>query len=266
MFNGSSRTDTGISLNDALMVGPNLQEDLFSILTRFRTFVIALTADVIKMYKQVLIDPSHTSFQRILWRDAINEPVKIYELLTVTYGTASAAFQAIGAIRKLAEIYAERYPVASKILLRDFYVNDLVSGADTIQEAATIKELTQLLLQGKFELRKWVSNESSLQGEKFSDNQKEFMLAADKETERRTLGIIWDCESDTFKFSSINYLLPLETPTKRAVLSRIALIFDPLGLLGPITMVTKTIMQDLWRLKLNWDESLPLALNTKWKQ
>ncbi|XP_071581394.1 uncharacterized protein [Temnothorax nylanderi] len=185
VFNGSSKTDTGISLNDALMVGPNLQEDLFSILARFRTFLIALTADVNKMYRQVLVDPSHTPLQRIFWRKTINELIKIYELLTVTYGTSSAAFEAIEAMRKLAEDYAERYPVASEILLRDFYVDDLVSGADTLQEALTIKdELTQLLQEGKFELRKWASNEPSLQGEKSSGNQKEFILAADKETER----------------------------------------------------------------------------------
>ncbi|XP_077266386.1 uncharacterized protein LOC143899738 [Temnothorax americanus] len=267
VFNASSKTDTGISLNDVLMVGPNQQEDLFSILVRFRTFLIALTADVVKMYRQVLVDPTHTPLQRIFWRKSINELIKIYELLTVTYGTASAAFEAIESMRKLAEEYKERYPVASEILLRDFYVDDLVSGANTIQEALTIKnQLTQLLQEGKFELRKWASNEPSLQGGTSSVNQKEFILAADKETETRTLGILWDCNSDTFKFSSINCPPPIENPTKRSILSRIALIFDPLGLLGPVTLVAKIIMQDLWRLKLNWDESIPLDLNTKWKQ
>ena len=50
VFNASCKTTSGISLNDALMVGPNLQQDLVSIFTRFRTFVVALVADVEKMY------------------------------------------------------------------------------------------------------------------------------------------------------------------------------------------------------------------------
>lgn len=72
VFDGSCKSTTGISLIDALMVGPTVQEDLFSILVRFRTFPIALTADVSKMYRQVLIDPTQTALQRILWRDSAN--------------------------------------------------------------------------------------------------------------------------------------------------------------------------------------------------
>lgn len=93
VFNDSCKTDTGVSLNDVLMIGPNLQEDLLSILARFRTFRIGITADITKMYRQVLIHPSQTPLQHILWRSSTQEPVKIYVLLTVTYGTCSASFQ-----------------------------------------------------------------------------------------------------------------------------------------------------------------------------
>jgi len=54
--------------------------------------------------------------------------------------------------------------------------------------------------------------------------------------------------------------------TKRTILSRIALIFDPLGFLGPVTLIGKLIMQELWRLKVDWDESIPMDLGTKWRQ
>jgi len=52
---------TGCSLNDSLMVGSTIQEDLFSILTGFRIFKYALTADINKMYRQFLVDPNQTS-------------------------------------------------------------------------------------------------------------------------------------------------------------------------------------------------------------
>jgi len=76
VFDGSCKTSTGISLNDTLMVGPTIQENLFSILTRFRTFKYALTADINKMYRQVLVNPNQTSRQRILWRNSVDEPIR----------------------------------------------------------------------------------------------------------------------------------------------------------------------------------------------
>ncbi|XP_018378092.1 PREDICTED: uncharacterized protein LOC108770856 [Trachymyrmex cornetzi] len=263
VFDGSCKTTTGLSLNDALMVGPTMQEDLFSIMVRFRTFKIALTADIAKMYRQVLVDSSQTSLQRIFWRKSI----KTFELLTVTYGTSSASFLAIRALRKLAEDNTHRYPRASQVALRDFYVDDLVTGADSIEEALSIKkEISALLQEGNFELRKWSSNSLHLQDPSFSVEQKEFMPATHEGSEKKTLGIIWDCQADVFRYSPSNHLRPLETLTKRSILSRVSLIFDPLGLMGPVTLFAKIIMQDLWRLKLDWDESVPLELNTKWRR
>ncbi|KYN02138.1 hypothetical protein ALC62_07051 [Cyphomyrmex costatus] len=84
VFDGSCKTTTGISLNDILMVGPTVQDDLFSILTRNRTFKIAMTADIRKMYRQMLVDPIQTALQRIVWRDTKEDPIKIFELMTVT--------------------------------------------------------------------------------------------------------------------------------------------------------------------------------------
>ncbi|XP_039310747.1 uncharacterized protein LOC120358929 [Solenopsis invicta] len=267
VFDGSAKTLTGISLNDALMVGPTIQDDLFSILTRFRSFKYALTADVIKMYRQVLIDPAQTPLQRIFWRDSQDKSIRTYELLTVTYGTASAAFLAIRSLRKLAEDNSVKYPIGSRTVLNDFYVDDLVSGAETLQEALAIKtETSQLLLESLFELHKWFSNDSALLDNQTLSHQKEFVLSTDKESETRALGLIWNCSSDNFKFSNSTSLPLLQTPTKRSILSRIALIFDPLGLLGPSTVIAKLIIQELWRLRLDWDESLPLDIDTKWKR
>ncbi|KYN08275.1 hypothetical protein ALC62_00745 [Cyphomyrmex costatus] len=155
VFDGSCKTTTGISLNDTLMVGPTVQDDLFSILTRNRIFKIAMTADIRKMYRQVLLDPTQTALQRIVWRDTKEDPIKIFELMTVTYGTAAAPFFAIRSLRKLAEDHINQYPVASQITLRDFYVDDLVTGTDSLEEASYLKnELIQLLQEGKFELQK----------------------------------------------------------------------------------------------------------------
>ncbi|XP_018374003.1 PREDICTED: uncharacterized protein LOC108768168 [Trachymyrmex cornetzi] len=219
------------------------------------------------MYRQVLIDPNQTALQRIVWRSDSSQSLKTFELTTVTYGTSSASFLAIRALRKLAEEHAAQYLLASRIALRDFYVDDLVSGADTLEEATQLKnELTQLLQEGRFELRKWSLNELSLGDNYFNNDYREFNLATDKGADTKSLGLIWNCSSDSFKLDNIGQLPPLKKLTKRSILSRIALIFDPLGLIGPVTVCAKIVMQDLWRLNTDWDESVPLTCYTKWKR
>lgn len=68
VFNASARTTNGISLNDILLVGETIQEPLINIVYRFRRFRIALSADIEKMYRQVLVTPEHRNYQRIIWR------------------------------------------------------------------------------------------------------------------------------------------------------------------------------------------------------
>jgi len=173
----------------------------------------------------------------------------------------------IRALRKLAEDNLSKFPIGARVILNNFYVDDLVTGADSLQEALAIKiEISQLLQEGQFELRKWASNDPVLQSSQSSIRQKECILSCDKESETQILGLVWNCGSDQFKFSNLNCLPHLTTPTKRNILTRISLIFDPLGLLGPSTLITKIIMQDLWRLRIGWNESLPLDVNTKWKR
>ncbi|XP_076765058.1 uncharacterized protein LOC143432170 [Xylocopa sonorina] len=103
VFDGSAKTSTGISLNDTLIVGPTLQDDLFSIITHFRSYTYVLNVDIEKMYRQVLIDPEDSKYQKIVWRLNPSESLRSYALNTVTYGTASAPYLAVRCLWKLAE-------------------------------------------------------------------------------------------------------------------------------------------------------------------
>ncbi|KYQ51878.1 hypothetical protein ALC60_09011, partial [Trachymyrmex zeteki] len=67
VFDGSSRSDSGLSLNDCQYVGPVVQEELFSILIRFRQYPYVVCADLQKMYRQILVSPNDRPLQRILW-------------------------------------------------------------------------------------------------------------------------------------------------------------------------------------------------------
>ncbi|XP_011858081.1 PREDICTED: uncharacterized protein LOC105555666 [Vollenhovia emeryi] len=265
VFDASCKTESGRSLNDALLVGPIIQQDLFSILVRFRTFSFAMTADIAKMYRQVLINPHQRCLQRILWRDTSQHELQTFELATVTYGTASASFLAIRSLQKLAQDGTNSYPLGSQIVLRDFYVDDMLTGASTIEEALDIKnQVTTLLEGGGFELRKWFSNSPSVCNDENSSGNKE--IASGSEHDRtRTLGVSWNCQQDTFHFTNVVEYRPPSRLTKRNILSRIALIFDPLGLLGPTIVIGKLVMQELWMLRVDWDESISMELGTKWQ-
>ena len=263
VFNASCKSSTGVSLNDTLMVGPTVQQDLLSIFIRFRTHPIALIADIEKMYRQVLVHEEDTPLQRIIWRKTPNEPLKVFELLTVTYGTASASYLAIEAMRTAARDKSAEYPLGSSIILRDFYVDDLTSGAISEEEAKNIKsQTTEILNSAGFPLRKWASNLPSLSD--VNNTEREFQFSDNSDYETRTLGIVWSCHLDVLKFSGIPQKPPITKVTKRNVLSRIALMYDPLGLLGPVIVKSKIFLQTLWRLKLDWDETLPEYLHTEW--
>ncbi|XP_062712583.1 uncharacterized protein LOC134289892 [Aedes albopictus] len=155
VFDASCKTSTGVSLNDALMVGPVVQDDLLAIQLRFRLHRIAIVADVEKMYRMILVYPLAQRLQCILWRDTPKEPIRTYQLATVTYGTACAPYLATKSLQRLAELEAERYPVAAKAMKEDYYVDDMLSGADYLEAATQLtSEMLELASSGGFTLRK----------------------------------------------------------------------------------------------------------------
>ncbi|XP_039310735.1 uncharacterized protein LOC120358921 [Solenopsis invicta] len=259
VFDASSKGSTGVSLNDTLMVGPTVQQDLFSILLRFR-FVLA--ADIIKMYRQIMVHSSQTRYQRILWRDNPTSEIKTYELITVTYGTSSASYLATRCLKWLAEHYANDFPIGSMCVGRDFYVDDVLTGADTISEAKMLREQTiQLLRLGAFELSKWASNCPGLLAD--TNVQNDGVFTIDTGMDSSILGVHWNQVQDTFHFS----YKPDDNQSavfKRVILSEVSRLFDPLGLLGPIIVLAKLILQELWQLGIHWDESVPQNLHSRW--
>jgi len=95
VFDASAKCPSGMSLNNALCPGPKLQRDIVDILVRLRLFRHAFTADICKMYRQILILPEFRTYQHILWRASPHEKLVDYELNTVTYGVNCAPFLAL---------------------------------------------------------------------------------------------------------------------------------------------------------------------------
>ncbi|XP_011859799.1 PREDICTED: uncharacterized protein LOC105557222 [Vollenhovia emeryi] len=145
VFDGSVRTTAGISLNDTLMIGARLQDNLIDIMLRFRLHAIAITADLKKMYRQILVHEADKDYQRILWRSSVGEPIREFRLNTVTYGLSCAPFLAVRCVRHVANNADDRLMQASQVLLNDLYVDDILTGVSSIDEATDlIKQLKEL--------------------------------------------------------------------------------------------------------------------------
>ncbi|XP_014614210.1 PREDICTED: uncharacterized protein LOC106792345 [Polistes canadensis] len=140
VFDASEKTGNGKSWNNVLMVGPTIQDDLFTLLVRFSSRAIAITADIAKMYQKIIMDPRDRKYQTILWRRQESEPVKAYKLNTVTYGTACATFLASRILHQLGSVEVHRFPRAGIVLKEDFYVDDLLTGARTVREAKRVRD------------------------------------------------------------------------------------------------------------------------------
>ncbi|XP_033150744.1 uncharacterized protein LOC108603731 isoform X1 [Drosophila busckii] len=264
VFDGSAKSTSGYSLNDLLFTGPSIQPKIFNTLLRFRFFKVALCGDICKMYRCVRVTHPDQHLQSILWRDNPNEDIKVYTLDTVTYGTKPAAFLAIRAMQQLSYDEEDNFPLASKIVRRDFYVDDLISGGDSIEDVVQIRQQVKSLLErGHFPIRKWCSNESAaLEGESEADREKTLCFH-DGTDVMKTLGLYWDTKSDNLLFSFVENSHQVAA-TKRSILSTVAKFYDPLGLIAPVITRLKIFLQILWKDKLDWDEALPQSLHTLW--
>jgi hypothetical protein len=265
VFDASAKTDSGISLNDNLLVGPRLQDDLFDILIRLRFYHIAFSADVGKMYRQISLDTNDKDFHRILWRESSSEPLRHYRMKRVSYGVGSSAYHSIKAMQAVTNGQPES--AASHILKKDFYVDDLISGANSTPDAIKIQdELLRLLNSGQFELRKWTSSDLSLINrlpEELRETSDTFPLDGEDGHRIKALGIHWRPGEDHF-FFVVSAPPETGTLTKRKLLSDTARLFDPIGWLAPVVVWFKCLLQEIWALGADWDSPLPEHIVDTW--
>ena len=151
VFNASAMSGTGVSLNDTLQVGPTVHSSLLDVLIRFRNHRIAITADVSKMYRAVGLTEEDKDFHRFLWRSDPKETVVDYRMTQATIGVAAANMAA----QQNAVEHEVRFPLAAKAVKESFYVDDGLTGADSVELAIrTREELQELFEKGCFTLRR----------------------------------------------------------------------------------------------------------------
>ena len=254
VFN-SSASFQGHRLNDYWMKGPDLLNSLFGVTLRFRENEVAVTGDISKMYHRVLIPQLDQHVHRYLWRnmETSREP-DTYVKTVLTFGDKPAPAMAQIALRKTADQAKTLYPEAAQVLKNNTYMDDICDSVRTVQQAKRLTtELDEMLKKGGFQVKGWLSNRS-LENE-IAEQEKPKKKLLQGTTQEKVLGTVWNHAEDVLLFS-VNPPKDI-TLTKRAILSQIARIFDPVGFAAAFLVRAKIGMQRLWQQGLDWDQELP---------
>ena len=237
-----------LSLNHALMQGPDLVNNLLSVLVRFRQDSIALVADIEGMFHQIRVKPSHLNALRFLWWPSgnLNKTPQVFQMMVYIFGETSSPAYASFCLKQTAIDFGHLFdPKIAKIVQDNFYVDDCLASVSSVLEAKlVVRELVSLLKRGGFRLTKWLSNSTEVVEhiplEERSSCLEGRLLADD--TRSHILGILWAVASDKLLISA-DY--PTSAPTsRRQLLSAISSIFDPLGLVAP-TLLAPKVLQEL---------------------
>ncbi|XP_037823546.1 uncharacterized protein LOC119611923 [Lucilia sericata] len=160
-----------------------------------------------------------------------------------------------------------------KLLTGPIIQNDIFTiilnfrNSNNLSSAITLKEnLTTVLSQAGFKLRKWSSNSREFV-ETIDPDDREFIKEATINISDtvKTLGLSWNTSTDCFIFS-VNLEPQKGKITKRVALSIMASIFDPIGWIAPVIISMKIFMQSLWLHGADWDQELSENLQRKWME
>ncbi|CAG7676246.1 unnamed protein product [Allacma fusca] len=264
VFNASFMDNSGTSLNSHFLAGPKVQPDLVVNLIRFRWNLIGFICDIFRMYRDILIHPEDRIYQRIVFRFNFNDEIDTYELNTLANGIGPASYIAPKCLEKIATFIKDSDEIVSNILLRDLYMDNLATGSDTVADAVAINHrIYKVLLKYGFPLRKYQSNSPDFLAQISSElidtvkvrNGKKFVML---------LGLLWYLDADEIGVNIREEVLP-SIVTKRVMLSVISKTFDIMGILMPITVRAKILLQELWKEGRDWDEEISIELREEFE-
>ena len=270
VVNDAAATFEGVSLNKALITGPDLLNSLVGALLRLRTGKIAIAADVEAMFHQVRVNMADADSLRFLWKDNIHKegPPDVYQMLVHVFGAKDSPTCANYAIKRIARDNVSSFDgLTIETALKSFYVDDLLKSVPTVECAISLsKDLIALLKRGGMRLTKFQSNcrevlEALPESERAPSATVDIDLGEEKV--ERALGVSWETMKDVFTFTMMTVEVKF---TKRGILIVTSTLFDPLGILAPFVLKAKILLQELWREGLDWDEEISDEHKQYWEK
>nr|CAH7712888.1 unnamed protein product [Callosobruchus chinensis] len=168
--------------------------------------------------------------------------------------------------RNLAHENRDKYPKIAKMIETDFYVDDLLTGCDTVEDLKQMSKLIhEILNQGCFKLRKFYSNNSEVLDSIVDNDGLSKIVNFNESDTAKTLGLMW-CPSSDKLIYSVKPFPEDSHVTKREISSGSSKNFDPLGLISPCIIQVKILLQGLWLENVSWDDPLPSHIVSKWNE
>ncbi|KAM3833848.1 cohesin subunit SA-2-like [Diretmus argenteus] len=204
----------------------------------------------------------HRNYLRFLWyrdndmsKDVINYRMKVH-----VFGNSPSPAVAIYGLRRAVQEGAREHGADTvQFVERHFYVDDGLLSLPTEAEAIDLLQRTQASLsESNLRLHKFVSNRQAVMDafppEDRALGVKDMDLTGETPTMQRSLGLCWEIASDTFTFAVSASNKPF---TRRGVLSTVNSLFDPLGLVAPVTIQGRALLRELTVDMSDWDIPLP---------
>ncbi|XP_071149289.1 uncharacterized protein [Mytilus edulis] len=250
------------SLNDCLLnIPPNLN-DIAAILLRFRLHKYAVTTDIEKAFLNVGLEEKDRDVTRFYWYSNPTDPtgqLVTYRFKSVLFGATCSPF-IVNAV--LLKHLKDNVCTWTERLTNDLYVDNIISSFSEENDLINYYNQTRpLFANAGFNLRSWASNSEILQEFARKDS------VVDNDKIIKVLGLKWNAEKDTITFAKKDALgNKNKAVTKRDVLKQTSRIYDPLGILSPITVRNKMFLQELWKNGLDWDQSLSSEFTKQWTE
>ena len=185
----------------------------------------------------------------------MTDEIRELRMTRVTYGVASSSYYSTRALQESGKTNGPNSNTVN-VILNDFWVDDLLSGADTLEEACVLQDhLIETLNENCLPLRKWSSNEPQLVTRLPKDLQEAGKFTKSTTKPIKTPGLTWHPLGDHFVYASCSEYV--STITKRTLLSDVSKHFDPIGLIAPVLVVDKVVIQSCWKLDLEWNDAVP---------
>ena len=259
----------GVSLNDVLLAGPDLNNSLLGVLIRFRKEPVAVMADIQQMFYNFYVREDHRDYLRFIWfedNDLLKEPID-YRMNVHVFGNKPSPSVAIGLLAKAAEEGAAQYGKdAANFVKRNFYVDDgLISTATPEEAIDLLKRTKSMLSESNINLHKIASNSQKVMAafntEDLAKDLKDVDLSKDESPFQRSLGIAWNLKDDTFLVK-----VPSKEKqfTRRGLLSIVNSIYDPLGFVAPVTLEGRLLVRELTTGTVKWDDPIEDEKKVKW--
>ena len=258
VFDCSAKQDkSSFSLNECLFPGPSLTEKLGKILLKMRTNPVAFAADISKAFLRVGLQEEDRDYTRFLWPENPHDPhskLITYRFRAVLFGATSSPFLLQATLTH--HLDKSKSPYAEKIK-ESLYVDNLQGTVLSEEELLKFYDsANKTMAEANMPLQEWCTNSPMLQNVLHQQ-------AEGQQYKIKLLGINWNVKKDQLSVKDVSFdNKPL---TKRTLLSNISKLYDPLGLMSPMTIPSKILMQETWKLKIDWDEVLPLDIQKKWE-